>query len=144
MPDLPPIAWRVHLNSSPEQVYAAWATDEGRERFWAERSEQIPGGFRLSFIGGETLDVLLAEASPHRRFVFHYFGGSTVAVDLESDGAGGCDLLLAERDVPTSEHLENYAGWISVLLALKAAVDFRIDLRGHDPARSWAQRYVDN
>jgi hypothetical protein len=36
------------------------------------------------------------------------------------------------------------AGWVSVLLALKAAADFGIDLRNHDPARTWNKGYVDN
>ena len=144
MPDRPPIEWRVHLNSSPGATYEAWATDPGRERFWAERSEAVPDGFRLSFIGGEVLDVPLVEAIPSRRFVFTYFGGSRVTVEIENDGSGGCDLHLREEGVPLAEHLENYAGWVSVLLGLKAAVDFGIDLRGHDRARSWAHGYVDN
>jgi hypothetical protein len=36
------------------------------------------------------------------------------------------------------------AGWVSVLLALKAAADFGVDLRNHDAARTWAQGYCDN
>ncbi len=144
MPDLPPIEWRVHLSSSPDKAYEAWATDAGRESFWAERSEATPDGFRLSFIGGEVLDVRLIEAVARRRFVFNYFGGSTVTVEIEAAGSGGCDVHLSEVDVFPAEHLENYAGWVSVLLGLKAAVDFRVDLRGHDAARSWARRFVDN
>ena len=144
MSNPPPIEWRVHLSSSPGIAYQAWATDPGRERFWAERSEATVDGFRLSFIGGEVLDVRLVEAIPSRRFVFTYFGGSRVTVEMENDGSGGCDLYLREEGVPVTEHLENYAGWVSVLLGLKAAVDFGIDLRGHDRSRSWAQRYVDN
>lgn len=30
-----------------------------------------------------------------------------------------------------------------MLLALKAAVDFAIDLRSHDPGRTWEHGYVD-
>jgi hypothetical protein len=33
---------------------------------------------------------------------------------------------------------------VSVLLALKAAADFGVDLRNHDPARTWWQGYCDN
>src|SRR5215208_6224222 len=144
MLDLPPIEWRVHLNSLPEAVYEAWATDTGRESFWAERSEATPDGFRLTFVGGEVLDARLLEAAPSRRFVFSYFGDSRVAVEFEADVSGGCDVHLIEEHVPEGEHIENYAGWVSVLLGLKAAVDFRVDLRGHDSARSWTQRFVDN
>ena len=35
-------------------------------------------------------------------------------------------------------------GWLNVLFPLKAAVDFGIDLRNHDPRRTWDQRYVDH
>ena len=144
MSDRPPIEWRVHLNSSPAAAYEAWATDLGRERFWAERSEATPDGFRLSFIGGEVLDVRLVETIPSRRFAFNYFGSSRVVVQFETDASGSCDVHLTEEGVPETEYMENYAGWVSVLLSLKAAVDFGVDLRGHDPARSWRRRFVDN
>jgi hypothetical protein len=32
---------------------------------------------------------------------------------------------------------------VSLLLMLKAAVDYRVDLRNRDPARTWEQGYVD-
>jgi hypothetical protein len=31
-----------------------------------------------------------------------------------------------------------------VLLALKSAADFGVDLRNHDPARTWDQGYAEN
>ena len=63
---------------------------------------------------------------------------------LEDDGAGGTDLTLTDEGVPEADHAEVLAGWVSVLMALKAAVDFGVDLRNHDPARSWDQGYADN
>lgn len=36
------------------------------------------------------------------------------------------------------------AGWVSVLMAMKAAVDFGIDLRNHDSDMAWAQGFADN
>jgi hypothetical protein len=36
------------------------------------------------------------------------------------------------------------AGWVSVLLGLKAAADHGVDLRNHDAARTWSQGYCDN
>ena len=137
----PPIEWRLHLRSSPEEAFAAWTSDGGREGFWAEESREKAGGFTLRFINGQSLDVVIVEAAPPRRFVFRYFGGSTVTVSFEPDGSGGCDLHLLETE--PEDYLENHAGWVSVLLAFKAAVDFGIDLRGHDPQRSWDRRYVD-
>lgn len=137
----PAIDWRVHFAASPEQVWQAWATDSGRERFWAETSIESAGGFDLAFVKGEALRVEVVEARAPELLVFRYFGGSTVTLDLAPDGSGGCDLRLREEDAP--EPVENLAGWVTVLLACKAAVDFGVDLRSHDPERSWDAGYVD-
>lgn len=137
----PPIDWRVHFEASPAEVWTAWTTDGGRERFWAETSRSDESGFVLCFIKGERLRVDLVEEQAAERLVFHYFGGSTVSLDFAPDGKGGCDLRLREEGAP--EPIANYAGWVSVLLACKAAVDFGIDLRSRDPARSWDSGYVD-
>lgn len=137
----PLIDWRVHFGSPPEAVWEAWTTDEGRERFWAETSRGDNAGFDLGFINGERLRVEVIEAHAVERLIFRYFGGSTVTVELVPDGGGGCDLRLREEGAP--EPLENYAGWVSVLLACKAAVDFGVDLRSRDPGRSWDVGFVD-
>ena len=140
---LPPIEWRVHLSAPRERAFELWTTDKGRERFWAERSAARDGGFELTFINGEALFVEIVEALAPERFVFRYFGGSSVTLLFEAGPDGGCDLHLREEGVPPSEHFENYAGWVSVLLACKAAADFGIDLRSHDLERSWERRFVD-
>jgi uncharacterized protein YndB with AHSA1/START domain len=137
----PAIDWRVHFESSPEAVWKAWSTDSGRALFWAETSRSVEGGFDLSFVNGEALRVEIVESRAPELLVFRYFGGSTVAIDFAPDGSGGCDLRLREESAP--DPLANRAGWVSVLLACKAAVDFGIDLRSRDPARSWDLGYVD-
>ena len=86
---------------------------------------------------------MLEQIPPHR-YALEYFGGSQVAFDVASDGASGTDLVLTESGISPDEWTANFAGWVSVLLSLKAAVDFGVDLRNHDPARSWETGYVDN
>ncbi|HEY0111774.1 MAG TPA: SRPBCC domain-containing protein [Allosphingosinicella sp.] len=137
----PPIEWRVHLSSSPEEVFDLWTTDAGRIRFWASSSQEGERGFALGFGNGEKLDVERIEAVRPDRFAFRYFGGSTVTLRFDGDGKGGCDLTLREEGAP--EPLENYAGWVSVLLSCKAAADFGVDLRSRDPKRTWEARFVD-
>lgn len=105
---------------------------------------ETASGFALHFINGQSLDVELVEAVRPHRLVLRYFGGSTVSVTFTDDGQGGCDLHLVEQDVPRGGHLDNYAGWVSVLLAFKAGLDFGVDLRSHDPSRTWNQRFLDN
>lgn len=140
----PPIEWKLSLRAPPGRVYERWTTDKGRASFWAERSRPIAGGFELCFVNGVTLAVPVIEARSPDLFSFGYFGGSTVSLDFEPDGRGGCDLRLTETGLRTPEDREeNRAGWVSVLLALKAAVDFRLDIRSHDPSRTWDQGFVD-
>jgi hypothetical protein len=54
------------------------------------------------------------------------------------------DLALTDRGVPSADRVEVIAGWVSVLLSLKAALDFGVDLRSDDPQRTWDQGYVEN
>ncbi len=133
--------WRVRFASPPEAVWQAWTTDAGRERFWAETSSGDDAGFELSFLNGEALRVEVVEARAPGLLVFRYFGGSTVTIDFAAGGSGGCDLRLREEGA--ADPAGNRAGWVSVLLSCKAAVDFGVDLRSHDPARSWDEGYVD-
>ena len=137
------IRWRLHLRRPPEEVFRFWATDEGRAAFLAESSATGPvGEIRLGYPDGQRLDVTATAVDPPRRFAFRYFGGSHVEVLLEPDGRGGCDLTLVETGAPEPD--ENRAGWVSILLALKAACDHGVDLRNHDPGRTWADGYLDN
>ncbi len=136
------VEWRLHCRSSPAAVFEMWTTDAGRERFWAERSTSDGETFLLLFPDGteERCEVLGQE--PASRFAFRYFG-SDVEVSLEPDGRGGTDLRLVNDGIADEEYEEVHAGWVSVLLPLKAAVDFRVDLRNHDPRRTWRELYVD-
>jgi uncharacterized protein YndB with AHSA1/START domain len=135
------ILWRLHLTSPPERVFSFLDTAQGRAAFWAEGAVEADGAIGFRFLDGtiERSPVLLRE--PPRRFALRYFGAETV-FDLEPDGAGGCDLSLAAYGVPAEEWAETHAGWVSVLMALKAAADHGVDLRTHDPGRSWRRRYV--
>lgn len=140
----PPIRWRIRLRSSPERVFAMLDGADGRRRFWAESAEEVePGVVEFRFASGERWRGRVLERLPSRRFALTYFGGSVAAFDLEPDAGGGTELCLTEEGVPPEAWPDNHAGWVSVLLALKAAADFGVDLRNHDPRRTWAAGYVD-
>ena len=141
---VPDIRWRVHLASSPEAVYELLATDDGRARFWAESAHGEGGRVEFDFPDGTRWAGQVLEADPPGRFAVEYLGGSRVAFELASDGAGGTDVTLVDEGVPDEWESEVRAGWVSVLLALKAAADFGVDLRNHDAARTWEQGYCDN
>ena len=118
-----------------------FATDTGRERFWAEKSTEQDGRIEFQFIDGLTLKSKILQNEPPKRFVFEYFGGSKVTVDISDDGACGTDLTLRAEAVESDEE---WPGWVSVLLALKAAADYNVDIRNHDIKRTWDQGYCDN
>jgi uncharacterized protein YndB with AHSA1/START domain len=138
------IRWRVHFDSPPERVYGMLATAAGRRRFWAVSAPDRAGGtIEFHFHNGATLASRVLESVPPSRFRITYFDESVVTFELMADGAGGTDLLLTEAGVTATARGDNHAGWVSVLLALKAAADHDIDLRNHDPHRTWDRGYVD-
>jgi uncharacterized protein YndB with AHSA1/START domain len=141
-PDM--IVWRIHLTSPPEQVYQILATDEGRARFWAESAIETDGKIDFKFPNGFSWRGKIIENSPPCRFVVEYIDGSSATFELTDDGAGGTDLRLTDVGVSETYRTEVTAGWVSVLMALKATVDFSVDLRNHDPGRTWDQGFADN
>lgn len=143
-PGSAPVEWKVHLASSPDAVFELLTTDAGRERFWAERSTSTERAFTLTFSSGEEQACEIVAASRPHRFAFRYFDDTQVEIELSEDSRGGTDLALAEIGFKNAAHrTENLAGWIQVLLCLKAAADHGVDLRNHDPQRTWAAGYCE-
>ena len=138
------IRWRVHLDSPPERVYEMLAAPRGRSRFWAVSAPARDGGIiEFHFHDGATLRSRVLEAVPPSRFRISYFDDSVVTFELLADGEGGTDVLLTESGVPAESRESSHAGWVGVLLVLKAAADHGIDLRNHDPHRTWDRGYAD-
>jgi uncharacterized protein YndB with AHSA1/START domain len=137
------ITWRIHLSSSRLTVFDFITTDSGRSRFWAESTHERDGVVEFQFPNGtSTTSEVRAHQRPHR-FALTYFD-SHVEFLLDEDGNDGTDLTLTDEATPGDDRSETLAGWVSVLLALKAAADFGFDLRNHDPERSWDDGYADN
>lgn len=138
------IRWRLHLRAPPATVYPFLASDAGRAAFWAESAVEADGVIAFVFPNGYRWQGRILEATPPRRFRVTYIGGSEATFDLADDGRGGTDLTLTDAGGPPEDREEVLAGWVSVLLALKAAVDYGVDLRNHDPDRTWDDGYVEN
>ena len=137
------IQWKIHLRSPRQQVFELLATDDGRSQFWAEAAPEVDGTIHFQFVNGWEFNGEIFEKVAPERFTVGYFGGSRVEFVLAEDGAGGTDLTMTETGVPEANLPDNSPGWVSVLLALKAAADFSIDLRNRHPQRTWNQGYVD-
>jgi len=137
------IRWRLHLDSSPVAIYEFLTTNEGRARFWAESAVEEEGHINFRFPNGLEWRAKILQQQPPTHFSLNYFD-STSSFELNEDGAGGTDLVLIDDGVPLEYREEIIAGWVSVLMALKAAADFNIDLRNHDPDRTWDQGFCNN
>jgi len=137
-----PIRWRMHLAVPPERVFAALDSSQDRAAFWAESAVEHHGAIHFRFINGYRCTCkVLKRRSPHE-WTLDYIGG-VARFELTSDGRGGTDLLLTHSGIATDEWNEVHAGWLNVLFPLKAWLVHGIDLRNHDPARSWDEGYAD-
>lgn len=136
------IRWRMHLAASPEAVFAALDSDEGRAAFWAESAIERDGHIEFRFVNGYECRCEILERRAPILLVLEYMG-SPARFELTSDGTGGTDLLLTHDGVAAHEWHEVHAGWLNVLFPLKAWVQHAVDLRNHDPTRSWDDGYAD-
>lgn len=137
------IRWKVHFRSSPEMVFDALATDAGRARFWAEAAPEVDGVITFHILNYEPFSGRILLRRKPEIFKLEYYG-TIVEFSLSGDGRGGTDLSLLATEVDESIRMEMVAGWVSVLMAMKAAVDHNIDLRNHDESRAWGTGFLDN
>lgn len=142
-PDPGVIHWKLHFTSSPESVFAALANNQGRSGFWAESALEQNGHITFNILNYKPYTGKILACEPPTKFSVEYFG-TVVCFTLDSDGNGGTDLNLTATEVDESIRMEMTAGWVSVLMAMKAFVDHGVDLRNHDVSRTWSSGYVDN
>ncbi|HYD80290.1 MAG TPA: SRPBCC domain-containing protein [Paucimonas sp.] len=137
------IRWKMHFRSPKEKVFSALATDEGRSRYWAESAPEIDGSITFNILGYEPFSGRILKKLAPSLLALEYFG-TIVEFSLQDDGKGGTDLSLVATQVDESIRMEMVAGWVSVLMAMKASVDHGVDLRNHDASRTWNDGYADN
>jgi hypothetical protein len=135
--------WRVALPAQRDRVYELLTTDAGRELFWAELSRRDGTRIDLSFPDGTIGSMTIGRERPPRSFAVQYFGALTTFELSALDDR--CTLLeVGAHGVPSADLIDAAAGWVSVLLCLKAYLKGGIDLRNHLPTRSWREGFVDN
>lgn len=137
------ICWKIHFTSTRETVYDAISTDAGRATYWAESAPEKNGLITFNIQGYQPYSGRILIRDRPVKFKLEYFG-TIVQFKLNNDGSGGTDLSLTASEVDESIRMEMAAGWVSVLMAMKAAVDHGVDLRNHSELRSWKNGYADN
>lgn len=138
------IRWRVSLHTDSIGAYDYLSTARGRERFWAESAPEREGHVHFRFPNGCELKAEVLDCDPGRLYSLRYLGGNEVRFHLEEIPGRGCIVTVEEQCQSTGQYADDAPGWVSVLLALKAAVDFGVDLRNHNPERTWDGGFVDN
>lgn len=142
MPGPDPIRWRLHTRSNCDAVYRMIDTAAGRKSFWAESAVERDGVIEFEFINGVRYEGAILEREPGHLWTIDYFH-SVAEFVLDPAEDGGTDVTLTNTGVDERDRCEVSAGWLNVLLPLKAAVDHGIDLRSHDPTRTWDLGFVD-
>lgn len=138
------INWKVHFSSPIEKVYEALTTDKGRKTFWAENTFEKNGYIDFSILNYEQHQSKILAKNGKDLFQIEYFGTVVKFQLLTTQDDNGTDLILHAQTDNDDVKYEMTAGWVSVLLAMKAAVDFGVDLRNHNPVRVWENGFVDN
>ena len=136
------IRWRMHIPVPPTSVFAVLSADEGRAAFWAESAVESNGRIEFRCVNGVSCDCEVLELSPPHVFCIDYMGGPA-RFEMTPDGRGGTDLLLTHEGVDPEDWQEVHAGWLNVLFPLKAWLAHRVDLRNHDPERTWDRGLAD-
>ncbi|MFZ1023880.1 MAG: SRPBCC domain-containing protein [Thermoplasmata archaeon] len=137
------IRWRLHLRSPPEKVYDVVASDEGRSRFWVQRTQEKGDSILWTFGPGFEASMKVYERSRPRRFAFEFLDDSKVVFDIEPDGKGGTALTMTNSGLPMKDILDMTPGWVGILMNLKSVTDHSLDLRHRDPYRNWERGYVE-
>ena len=136
------IQWKLNLSSSKESVYQFLTTDRGRQSFWVESSLEKDGLIHFVFPDGQEIHSRVVSQSKNHEFALEYFG-SRVEFILTDNLNRGTTLVL-HTEVSETEYDEIYAGWVSVLMNLKAVADFDCDLRNHHPDMTWEDGFCNN
>jgi hypothetical protein len=137
------IKWKIHCSSPVEKIFHLLNSGDGRKSFWAESAQEINGQIHFSFPNGQTYISRIVGKTSNAEFSIIYFD-TLVIFQLSGGKDTGTDITIINENVPANEFEETKAGWVSVLLALKAFADFGIDLRNHSKERTWDTGFVDN
>jgi uncharacterized protein YndB with AHSA1/START domain len=120
---------KVFCASGPSDVYRAVSTSLGRERFWATSAPESGGVISFVLADGRTGEGRIEEAVPDELYRLAYFG-HRLTFTLAAGETGGTELTLSSDDPADGAEI------VSLLLRLKASVDFGVDLRNHDETRT--------
>ena len=158
MSDKKPYDWtrfslKIEIAAAPERVYRAWTDASELSAWFSVRAEIEPRkGGRLFFewLGGDRLETNVLAVRQNREIRFPFGSrGEEVRVLLRKV-KGGTLCTLEQTGMKTSSkqkiemHMGCKTGWAFFLANLKAYLEHGIDLRSHEPRKSYRTGYLNS
>lgn len=144
---------KIALAVPPERVFRAWTDQSDIVNWFLSKAilEPIKGGrFYMEFLTGQSGDERVLGIRKNIYFCFT-FGkdGETVEVTLKKTKTG-TDCILHQFGMKKTEksrvmwHMGCRNGWVFFLTNLKAYLEHGVDLRSHDPKKTYKDGYVNS
>jgi uncharacterized protein YndB with AHSA1/START domain len=144
---------KIEIKASPEKVYRAWTDDKLITKWFVHKAVIEPkkgGRFYMKFLGDVESDEKVLGIRKNSYFCFSFGkAGETVEITIKKSGKG-TDCILRQFGMKTSNkakvqwHMGCRNGWVFFLTNLKSFLEKGVDLRSHDPRKSYKQGYVNS
>lgn len=142
----------VYLKVSVSRAFAAWTDDQQIIKWFPVKAAIEPkkgGTISLKWLAGDTLDREITQFNLNRKLAFPFGDGGEVVTVTFRKVAGGTICSLCQSGMKKSPkgrvmHTGCMQGWTFFLTNLKSYLEQGIDLRSHDPKRSYRQNYVNS
>ena len=145
---------RIEISATPDEVFRAWTEGDQLRRWFPTGAETEPkkgGRIYLQFLDPKDRGEFSFTEFRRPNLVSFTFGnrGEKVRVRIRKSGAGAvCELEQFDMKTTPKEkvqmHMGCKTGWVFFLTNLKAWLEHGIDLRSHDPKKSYRQSYVNS
>ena len=144
---------RIYIKASPARVFQAWTDDKIVTKWFTVKTVIEPkknGRLYFEWLAGDKMEARVNSIVKNKKFVFPFGSkGEEVAVTFKKDGQG-CICELRQYNMKTSDtdkwrmHRGCIQGWTFFMTNLKSYLEHGIDLRSHDPGKSYKKDFVNS
>ncbi len=144
---------KIAINASPEKVFRAWTYAPEISKWFTVKTEfeaKKNGRIYFEWLGGDKMNDKVIAITKNRRLVIP-FGtkGEKVEITVTKDGKGSiCTLTQYDMKTTTKDkinmHMGCKQGWTFFLANLKSYLEHGIDLRSHNPKRSYREHFINS
>ena len=144
---------KIAINASPEKVFRAWTDAKELSSWFTVKTEfeaKKNGRIHFEWLGGDKMDAKVISITKNRQVIIPFGGkGEKVKVVVKKDGKGAVcelyqyDMKTSEKD-KTAMHMGCKQGWTFFLTNLKSYLEHGIDLRSHNPKRSYREHFINS